>query len=269
MSFRDNPGNGVVQQMVQLGLHRGEWRSHIYGHLSRDAEVQAAVQIEGARNIVSLLAQAEWARQYARSYRNFRVGAAALAAYSGGGHPLVIEALLGSNSKPVQGSDAINIHAEHELMIQAMERKLPGQVAHIPIFTVMGDLQPDQQTGNETPTLHPCGICRDSFMEPGSPISPESICVTARADYTEIEWFSVDALLAFHRGETDRSAFGHASFAATPLSLAAVLPQRGDASIDLVRYETDEFLQSDHEVAQKLQLPLMEYVADRVNKSET
>ena len=268
MSFVDNPGNGVVRQMVQMGVYRGEWRSQIYKHLSGSAEVTAAMQIEGARNIVLLLAQAERARRYAASYRDFRVGAAALATYSGGGHSLNIEALLGGNNKPMEGSDIINVHAEHQLMIQAMERKLPGQEATIPLFTVIGDLQPDQQTGLTAPTLHPCGVCRNAFMEPDTPIGPESICVTARADYTEIEWFTIDALIAFHRGETDRSAFGRASFAETPLALATSLPERGGAPVNLAQYDTPEYIESDREVVQKLQMPLMKYVIDIVNRAE-
>jgi len=268
MSFIDNPGNGVVRQMVQMGLHRGEWRSQIYRDLSGPAEVMAAMQIEGARNIALLLAQAERARQYAASYRDFRVGAAALATYSGGGRPLNIEALLGANNKPVEGSDIINVHAEHELMIQAMERKLPSQKATIPLFAVMGDLQPDQQTGITAPTLHPCGVCRAAFMEADTPIGPESICVTARADYTEIEWFTIDALNAFHRGETDRSAFGRASFAETPLALTTKLPERGDAPVNMAQFEDQRYVESDREVARKLQGPLMKYVVDVVNRAE-
>ena len=268
MSFIDNPGNGVVRQMVQMGLHRGEWRSHIYRNLTERAEVTAAMQIEGARNITLLLAQAERARQRAVSYRNFRVGAAALATYSGGGYPLTIESLLGGNNKPVEKSDVINVHAEHQLMIQAMETKLPGQAANIPLFAVMGDLQPDQQTGLMAPTLHPCGVCRDAFMEPDTPIGPESICVTARADYTEVEWFTIGALNAYHRGEIDRSSFGRASFAKTPLAFSTTLPERGDAPVDMAQFDTEEYLESDWEVAQKLQIPLMKYVVDVVNRAE-
>ena len=264
-SFMDNPGNGIVRQMVQLGLHRGEWRSHVYRDLSAEEATRAALQIEGARNIGLVLSQAERARDMARSYRNFRVGAAGLAGYYGAGTPLSIEVLLGANAKPVSGSDIINIHAEHEVMIQAMERRLPQQEATIPLFAVVGDLQPDQQTGLETPTLHPCGVCRDAFLEDETPITPDSICVTANPTFTEFEWFSVRSLIAHHEG-VDGVRRGGASFSSRPLALSFDLPQRGDEPFDLAELDTDEMLASDREVALKLQYPLLQFVLDSINE---
>lgn len=264
-SFMDNPGNGIVRQMVQLGLHRGEWRSHVYRDLSAEEATRAALQIEGARNIGLVLSQAERARDMARSYRNFRVGAAGLAGYYGAGTPLSIEVLLGANAKPVAGSDIINIHAEHEVIIQAMERRLPQQEATIPLFAVVGDLQPDQQTGLETPTLHPCGVCRDAFLEDETPITPDSICVTANPTFTEFEWFSVRSLIAHHEG-VDGVRRGGASFSSRPLALSLDLPQRGDEPFDLSQLDTDEMVASDREVALKLQYPLLQFVLDSINE---
>ena len=267
MSYADNPGNSVVRQMVQMGIYRAEWRSLVYNGLDEIDAARVVLQTEGARNLGALIADAERARRYANSYRDFRVGASAFAAYVGGNHETVFESLLGANSKPVQGSDIINIHAEHELMIQATERKLLGQTALIPIFVVIGDLQPDQATGNETATLHPCGVCREAFLEPEAPISPESVCVTATPDLSTFEWFSVRSLIRYHNGECATTDGGRVEFGETPLAFTPPLPEREGGPISLAQFETAEYIESDHEIAEKLQLPLMQYVSSLARRN--
>ena len=266
MSFIDNPGNGVVGQMAYMQRHGSEWQ-HSYGRVTDEVTARAIAQIEGAQNISFLLAQAERARLRARSWRKFLVGAAAVAAFTEVNRPPIFRVVLGANNKPVQGSDVINVHAEHEIMLQAVEAKAPTQTVQIPLFTVIGDLQPDQQTGIKTPTLHPCGVCRESFMEEESPIRPESICVTASPDLRHFEWFSVQSLIAYHRGEHDGSEFGRATFQSVPLALATSLPQPGDPSIDMNIFETQEMIESDHEIAERLQAPLLRYVHNQLDRA--
>jgi cytidine deaminase len=260
MSYRDNPGNRLVEQTVALGIRAHDWEPYVYQYQSDEEKMSAALQIEGAKAIPLLLAQAEAARQYARSYRNFRVGAAALSLFYNPEGLSRFGFFMGANVKPVQGSDVINVHAEHELMIQTEQEKYPDENASIPFFVVIGDMQADQQTGIETPTLHPCGVCRNTFLENDTPINLDSICVTARPDLKEIEWYTVRSLIDYHNGLSDGSDFGYASYDSRPLALSIPMPGRSNIPIILSDYDTPEMLESDHYVLDTLQLPLLQYV---------
>jgi hypothetical protein len=132
-------------------------------------------------------------------------------------------------------------------MIQTEQEKYPDENASIPFFVVIGDMQADQQTGIETPTLHPCGVCRNTFLENDTPINLDSICVTARPDLKEIEWYTVRSLIDYHNGLSDGSDFGYASYDSRPLALSIPMPGRSNIPIILSDYDTPEMLESDHQ----------------------
>lgn len=138
------------------------------------------------------LAQAmatEAARAYelGYSYRNFRVGAAALYLYGG---ELNVE--YSANFKSSRDCK-VDRHAEQEIL--ANLRAVGSVVCRA--LAVSGDLQIDQHSGKHTRTLHPCGWCRDAIAN--SPlITPETMIVSARPDLSIIEYGLRDEYLQFH-----------------------------------------------------------------------
>ena len=205
---------------------------------------------------IRLLAGAEQARALAKSYRNFRVGAAALAVYKNG-QTISHRIVHGANAKPVEGSDIINVHAEHILMLNAEAYKEEGDEVTIPAIAVIGDLQPDQQSNEQTKTLHPCGVCRQAFEEHGSPISHDTICFTANPEHTTFEWFTIGALMKKHtRG--DDSGIKFAKFTKRPLALSLQITTNG--TVDTSQYDTPAYLRSNQEVASNLIAPMIEFM---------
>lgn len=256
-SYLDNPGNQVVQRIIRMTRDNRHGAFWSHRELEEHREIAATTRAEGIRNIGRLIRAAEDAREHALSYRNFRVGAAAFAAFSGGVRPWSYRLIHGANAKPT-GNNDINVHAEHTLMTTTIESAQPDELATIPIMMIMGDLQPDQQTGLETPTLHPCGVCRDAFTEDDSPITQETLIVTANPDLTIFEWFSVRALNRFH-ATGERRNMGLTKFSTRPISFGFVSPDPLTGTVDLSQFENDEYIESDREITMKLTLPLMEY----------
>lgn len=146
-----------------------------------DDELVQAMAVEAAR-----------AYELGHSYRNFRVGAAAL--YLCNDEPRIE---YGANFKG--GKDCkIDRHAEQEIL--ASLRSIGNVVCRV--LAVSGDLQTDQHSGKHTHTLHPCGWCRDAIAS--SPlITPETVIVSARPNLSVIEYGQRDEYLQFHSGEVD------------------------------------------------------------------
>ncbi|TWP15980.1 hypothetical protein EUA75_01170 [TM7 phylum sp. oral taxon 353] len=137
-----------------------------------------------------MAAEAARAYELGYSYRNFRVGAAALYLYD---DELYIE--YGANFKGSKDCE-IDRHAEQEILAGL---RVIGNVA-CRVLAVSGDLQTDQHSGKRTLTLHPCGWCRDAIVN--SPlITLETMIVSARPDLSVIEYGQRDEYLQFHSGE--------------------------------------------------------------------
>lgn len=259
MAYTDNLGNRLVRQTVRLGHYdrAGEFATHQHIELFQHAE--SVARIEGAKNLGRILLAAEQARELADSWRGFKVGAAAFVMYfNEQSSSWRYELVHGANAKPAE-DNTINVHAEHTLMTKALESALPGEVVSVPFVCVIGDLQPDQQTGFSSPTLHPCGVCREAFMQPDTPIGPQTMFVTASADMRNFEWYSLMALIALH-SQGDSSGIGAYEFQSPPLALTfdpASIVKEGIARLSLL--EDDAFIQSDHEVAQRLIYPMSQY----------
>ena len=224
----------------------------------------------GADNAILLLTAAERARAFSRSWRDFRVGAAALAIYEGGGFPTEYRLIHGANFKPEESSNEVNIHAEDILNHRALEGCRPEQKVSIAAFAVVGDLQPDQQSAVVTDTLHPCGLCRDSFMHPGSPIGPETLGITANTGFTAFEWFIINALRAYHLGVlTKEESIGSARFNTRPLALSIKPPNHyTKRSVVIGEQDTPELRVSNHEVMRELQLPVSAYARSETEFDE-
>lgn len=232
--------------------------------LRAEPEPQHSLEISMAVNnslIVALLG-AEKARQHADSYRQFLVGAAAVAYFYGPYGRRSLSFMHGVNVKPIQGSDVINVHAEQMVMAGIEASKAPDESVYVPVMAVVGDLQPDQQSGEETSTLHPCGVCRDAFGQPDTPVDERTLFVTANTDFTVIEWFSLAALAKVHNGDghtsIGRATFDQRSPILTPVDLT------GRTSVSLAEFDTPEMDAAEDEYEQKVMFPVRNYVMNMV-----
>lgn len=267
MSYLDNPGNRLVRQTVRLGKHdrSGDFVTHRNIELFQQAE--AVARIEGVRNLARMLRAAEESRVHADSWRGFAVGGSAFVMYfNEDAQSWRYELVHGANAKPTEDS-AINVHAEHTLMTKAVEFARPGETVSIPFMCIIGDLQPDQQTGVRSSTLHPCGVCREVFKQPDTPVCPTTMFVSATADMCHFEWYSAGGLDTFH-ATGDTAGMGGYDFTEPPLAPTfdpASIIQNGVARMDLL--EDDVFVQSDREIAMHLIVPMLQ-LADSLNAGQ-
>lgn len=228
--------------------------------LRAEPEPQHPFEIAMAANnalIIALLG-AEKARRYADSYRQFLVGAAAVAYFYGPRGRRSLNFAHGANVKPIQGSDIINVHAEQMVMAGIQASKAPDESVYVPVMAVVGDLQPDQQSGEETLTLHPCGVCRDAFDQSDTPVDKRTLFVTANPDFTVVEWFSLVALAKVHNGDgyqgIGRARFEQRSPILTPVDLT------DRTSIALSEFDTPEMDRAEFEYEEKVMFPVRQYV---------
>ncbi len=214
MGYRDNPGNAAIETYTALtALDRGFSRTVPVTEpfSERPALNRRATAVN---NLSYLLGEAEKSREYARSYRDFRVGAAAFVLYWKDG--IERQAYIhGANIKPTR-SNEVNVHAEHILMRNIERYQQPGEQIDVPILAVVGDYQPDQQSGIETRTLHPCGICRTDFASFTEPSFDDTIFITAQPTLQTFEWFDLTTLDQLHNGKGGEP--GYAQFD-RPLSI--------------------------------------------------
>lgn len=163
-----------------------------------DAYLDPEAQVEPADKWAhSLTEVALDAYKQGVSYRNMRVGAAALVLYTSESMKRGI-VVCGANFKPVPYEGALNLHAEDVVAAFANALKKPDETLSIPVIAVVGDVQPDQQSGKVTPTLHPCGLCRDKMTHGSLPLAPESIIITQTPDGAACEQLTLDELIELH-----------------------------------------------------------------------
>lgn len=142
-------------------------------------------------SLLFALHRAREARELAVSYRDFNVGAAIVALGLGG--PASYQVLTGINIKPDETSQ-LNGHAEQMAIYKANDRDFNA----VSIVAIVGETQPDQQSGNHMHTLHPCGLCRD-FMGEHPMIDDEAtLFVTALPDLRTIELTNLAGLRRYH-----------------------------------------------------------------------
>jgi len=209
MGYQHNPENAVVDEfyasMAELDVAYDMFRHAPVPFESLHPTFQRGV----AANVLPfLIAEAHRARERAISHRQFRVGAAALVLYWRDGREYQ-RYVHGANMKP-DASDEINIHAEHAVMHDIEKYMYPGDKISVPALVVIGDYQHDQQSGQQTRTLHPCGKCRDDFVsfEPAS--FEQTLFMTARDNLQIFEWFYLKQLLALHQSGGEE--FSYAEF---------------------------------------------------------
>lgn len=141
------------------------------------------------------------ARLRGRSYRDFRVGAAA---YVTSRKPELLRSLgrtdchiyTGANWK--LGQDERNTCAEQEIVAQIRQNNHLFPAKSILALAIYGRAQdePDAESGVVTPTLHPCRHCRRLLMNV-SAMRPNTVIMTASPDGTS-EFMLFRELLRLH-----------------------------------------------------------------------
>ncbi len=146
-------------------------------------------------NILFALNKARRARELAVSYRNFDVGASIMGLSAS---PSRLRYLTGVNIKPEEGS-VVNVHAE-QLALHKLEKDGFDMVSMV---VVVGETQPDQQSGKDMHTLHPCGLCRGILLQ-SNIVDPDlTMIVCAVPDFTTIEITSLNGLRTYHENGDD------------------------------------------------------------------
>ncbi len=199
-------------------------------------------------NLLVVLLKARQARQHAVSYRKFDVGAAAYAMQY---NPSQFQIFTGANFKPSPESD-YNVHAEQ----LAVERAHQLGYQAISIIGVVGETQPDQQSGHEMNTLHPCGKCRFALGASALLSRTNTLIATASPDLRTIELSTVSKLNLYH----DNAEFHHLTQIELP-DLSLLLPhQQATGPIVITdsqqeRDEEDKWIQSVNPHLRAFQFP--------------
>lgn len=227
------------------------------------------LRLHCARNALMLYEAAERAREYAVSWREYAVGAAAFVAIFQDGAPTQYRLVYGANSKPSEHGD-VNVHAEDVVNFSAQMKLRPGQRAIIPGMALIGDLQPDQQSGIAMDTLPPCGICRGRYMCLEHSIGPETFTMTANPSFTKFEWYVIHALHAYHLKVLSKDeAIGSAAFDSRPLALARrTADYYQQKTVTIGGAEPPELRASSLEVERLLRGPIVEYAENEAAFSE-
>ena len=189
-------------------------------------------------NLLAVLHKAREARDHAYSWRGFKVGAAAYAITPS---PSEFRIVTGANFKPSEESED-NIHAEQLAVKRA--RELGHSI--VSIVGVVGETQPDQQSGHFTHTLHPCGKCRNVLGH--SPlVHPEyTLIASALPDFRTIELSTISRLTQYHddaafdtvsRLEIPKLSILEPVMTGNPIRLADTQENRDE---DIAWYETME-----------------------------
>lgn len=137
------------------------------------------------------LVLAAMARRHAQSYRGFAVGVAAVGVRFENCFELY--GIHGTNVKPQEDAGPVNVHAEQMMLLMARQLKLDT----LDTIALVGDLQPDTQSGKLQPTLHPCGICR-SDLERSGLVTPQTLIISGAPDLSSVQWYNLDGLSRYH-----------------------------------------------------------------------
>lgn len=117
-----------------------------------------------------------------------KVGALAVASTTGG--RVVIEKAVNQNLKP--GTNETKWCAEGKIFQRVED--LGGKIH---VLFVCGTQQPDTQSGIWTPTLHPCGECREDGAD-SSAVDEDTLVISVHPDKDEFEAYSFSELEVLH-----------------------------------------------------------------------
>jgi cytidine deaminase len=150
-------------------------------------------------SLVFTIRQAETASFQALSYRDFRVGAAATTFNSTTRN---LGLVTGFNVKPSE-ENTINIHAE-QMVIEKVRHHGLGQILALAVW---GEPQIDDANAQESPTLHPCALCREMISE-APEITPSTAILSSNPGFTKVELYGPGELENYHSPENTRIICG-------------------------------------------------------------
>ncbi len=150
------------------------------------------VALSALTGSLPLLIRKAAAAEYADSWRLYNVGAAGIA-YNLQERRMGI--LTGVNVKPKEYG-ALNVHAEAMLIAKARKHRLNRIFA----LSVWGAPEAN------TPTLHPCHLCRHMLASATVPeITPQTLLLSGNKDYSICEYYTIDRLNSHHTQPTGES----------------------------------------------------------------
>ncbi|HUC90045.1 MAG TPA: hypothetical protein VMR45_04540 [Patescibacteria group bacterium] len=149
-----------------------------------------------AGDAVIALARAQSALGKARSWRGFRVSACGITLADGTG---TFSYIHGVNRKP-QENGPINIHAEDTVLDTTAElgRGL------LSVLAIVADIQPDDGSRLNTPTLTPCSNRCTPRLKASSHIDERTLILSAATDLKTVQCYDVQTLeLAYQTDDPD------------------------------------------------------------------
>lgn len=176
------------------GVRVGPYNSKLHHEYNRGHFLRSII----GPNVLMALHKARAAQELAVSYRDFKVGASAVALTRRGAG---FQILPGINAKTNE-EGPLNMHAEQ----LALRTARVARADMVSIVAVVGETQADQQSGHEMHTLHPCGKCRTKLAENPMVDNEATLIFSALPDLRTIEAGTVNDLLAYHNDENPDSS---------------------------------------------------------------
>ncbi len=157
----------------------------------------ALIALNGPSLFALLTQRAAESAGRAVSWRNFKVGAAALAV------DLVdmrMGTLTGMNIKPAEDSP-VNIHAEQVVLAKARSLRMTRVIC----LSVWGEPQADSSSGILSSTLHPCGLCRHMLCSPDIPeVTEQTLIMSGNGNFSNCEIYTPPELVEYHEARSDQ-----------------------------------------------------------------
>jgi cytidine deaminase len=179
-------------------------------------------------NLLYAMQCAREAYPLAVSWRDFKVGATAV------GVTPKYQFLTGVNIKPDEDS-SINIHAEQLALQKARDRGFTA----VRMLVVVGNTQPDTQSGHEMHTLHPCGLCRQVIEDDPMVDNEVTLIASTTPDFHTLELYNLEGLKSFNETGSE-AGIARFSFPDMPLLFApAPVLQPGEV-YDIGAHDTPE-----------------------------
>ncbi len=161
--------------------------------LSRELRPQGyqprLVGIAAINSLIWEIRAANMISETARSWRNYRVGAAVLA-YNF--ENPAMGSFVGANFKPEEGGGP-NIHAEQAALAKARTAGLDHAIG----IAVWGDPSDLDANPSQSPTLRPCRRCSEMFTT-APEVHPDTLILSGNTDLTTCEFYTAGELAKYY-----------------------------------------------------------------------
>lgn len=148
------------------------------------------VALASINNLIWAVRAAAKSSEQAVSWRNYRVGAVAIA-YNLEAPAMGI--VVGANFKPDR-TTGLNLHAEQIALAKARQHHLNKVMA----LAVWGDPNDENANPTKAPTLRPCRRCSDMF-DIAPAVLPETFILGGNSDWSVCEFYTVKELSDYYK----------------------------------------------------------------------